>query len=645
MKSNQSSFGLEDIIINSELLNRPSRAPNYEAENQALIALAQTLADAPDKILQSLAETALQLCRADTAGISLLEQQDGGEVFRWEAVTGVFSDRLHAKMSRDASPSGITIDRNATQLMYMAERVFPALKSEPPLVEALLIPFYAEHKPIGTVWVGAHDERRKFDHEDERIIKTLAQFASASWQLWQARAGAEAAAEKERQRAVDLAATNIALQAHLQKRTRVEEQLQNLNRELQGRIAESTAELDRANANLMRFIEESKDFHEQIRHSEVSASVGKLTAGVAHDLNNILSVIQLYAGLIMSHPAERNKVVEDAEVITATVEEGVAVARQLLAAGRKTETKFDLADINDVVQRTTKSLTPMFPATIGFAADLDPLVPMIMIDAGLIYQAILNLCLNARDAMPEGGKILVQTSTILGAVLRQRFPEAGAEQYVYISVADSGVGMNATVRNRIFETYFTTKKPGQGTGLGLSIVHDIVSEHSGFIEVSSEPGCGSTFHVYLPIARDETAADDITPSPEQNKIERPRDRQTVLYAEDNTRLSGLMQRLLEKEGFSVLTARDGAEAVNVHNRHKDEITVAILDFGLASLNGWEAFQEMRKINPKIKGILASGYVAADAELRLAKGELSGLLQKPYFGEELLATIKQAIKCQ
>ena len=106
-----------------------------------------------------------------------------------------------------------------------------------------------------------------------------------------------------------------------------------------------------------------------------------------------------------------------------------------------------------------------------------------------------------------------------------------------------------------------------------------------------------------------------------------------------------MQRLLEKEGFSVLTARDGAEAVNVHNWHKDEITVAILDFGLASLNGWEAFQEMKKINPKIKGILASGYVAADAELRLAKGELSGVLQKPYFGEELLATIKQAIKCQ
>ena len=645
MNLDQSPFGLEDIIINSELLDRPSRAPNYEAENQALLALVQSLAETPNMILQRLAETALQLCRADTAGISLLEQQDGGEVFRWEAMTGVFSNRLHASMPRYASPSGIAVDRNATQLMYMAERVFPALKSEPPLVEALLTPFHVGHKPIGTVWVVAHDERRKFDQEDKRIIETLAQFASVSWQLWQARAGAEAVASNEHQRAQDLGAANAGLQAHIENRARVEEQLQQLNRELQLRIRETTAELVTANANLMRFIEESKDFHEQLRHSEMSASVGKLTAGVAHDFNNILSVIHLYAELIMSHPAERNKVVENAEVITATVEEGVAVARQLLAAGRKAETKFDLADINDVLQRTANSLTPMFPATIGFAAALDPRVPMIMIDAGLIYQALLNLCLNARDAMPEGGKILVQTSTTLGAGLRQRFPEAGAEQYVYISVADSGVGMNAAVRSRVFESYFTTKKPGQGTGLGLSIVHDIVSEHSGFIEVSSEPGCGSTFHIYLPIPRDETAVDDITPPSEPNKIERPRDRQTILYAEDNTRLSGLMQRLLEKEGFSVLTARDGAEAVNVHNRHKDEITVAILDFGLASLNGWEAFQEMKKINPKIKGILASGYVAADAELRLAKGELSGVLQKPYFGEELLATIKQAIRSQ
>ncbi|HEX9661331.1 MAG TPA: GAF domain-containing protein, partial [Candidatus Binatia bacterium] len=414
---NPSPLGLEDVVINSQFLNRSSRAPNYEAENRALMALAQTLANAPDMILQRLAETALQLCRADTAGISLLEQQDGAEVFRWEALAGVFSDRINATMPRHASPCGTTIDRNATQLMYMAERVFPALKSEPPIVEALLIPFHVRDKPIGTVWVVAHDERRKFDQEDERIIKTLAQFASVSWQLWQARAGAEDAAEKEHQQALDLAAANAALQAHLKNRTRVEEQLQQLNRELQMRVAESTAELTRADADLAR----GKDFRE---HSEMMTNIGTLAAGIAHDFNNILNVIQAYAALIMSDRAEPNNVVEHAEVIRATVEEGVALARQLLAVGRKTETKLDLADINDLLQRTTQSLTPMFPTTTVIAADLDPRVPMIMIDAGLLYQAILNLCVNAGDAMPDGGKILVQTRTTSGDTLRQRFAKA-----------------------------------------------------------------------------------------------------------------------------------------------------------------------------------------------------------------------------
>lgn len=248
--------------------------------------------------------------------------------------------------------------------------------------------------------------------------------------------------------------------------------------------------------------------------------------------------------------------------------------------------------------------------------------------------------------MPDGGKILLQTRTTLGAVLRQRFPEAIAEQYVQISVADTGVGMKAEVSSRVFESYFTTKKPGQGTGLGLSIVHGIVSEHAGFIEVSSEPGCGSTFHVYLPVPPAEATTDATSPGWAQNKIEdRSRQRETVLYAEDDARLSGLMQQLLESEGFQVLTAQDGAEAVEVHNRYKDLITIAILDFGLAELNGLEAFQKMKKINPKLKGILASGYVSAEAQSRLAKGELNGVLQKPYAAAEVLATIKRAIQGQ
>lgn len=389
-----------------------------------------------------------------------------------------------------------------------------------------------------------------------------------------------------------------------------------------------------------------KHFCNQVGNSEVRTDITTLTASIAHDFNNVLNVIQAYAALIVNNPTESDDVIKNAEVISATVQEGVALARQLVALRRKTDTKLDSANINDLLQQAIKLFTPIFPPTIVIAADLDAQVPMMMIDVHLVNQAIVNLCMNARDAMPDGGKILLQTRKTSGAALRQRFPEARAEQYVYISVADTGVGMEADVRSRVFESYFTTKKAGEGTGLGLSIVHHIVTEHRGFIEVTSEPGCGATFHIYLPISEVQAAADPKISSLAQNTIEdHLRQHETVLYAEDDARLSGLMRRLLEGEGFKVLTARDGVEAVDVHQRHKDLVAVAILDFGLGELNGWDAFQLMKKINPKLKGILASGYVSGEVQSRLARGELNGVLQKPYRGEEVLAVIKQAIRSQ
>jgi CheY-like chemotaxis protein len=285
----------------------------------------------------------------------------------------------------------------------------------------------------------------------------------------------------------------------------------------------------------------------------------------------------------------------------------------------------------------------MFPTTIVTTTSLDPHLPMPVIDPGLINQAILNLCLNARDAMPDGGKLLLQTRTIPGATVCERFAEASAEQYVEISVADTGIGMDAEVKRRVFESHFTTKKVGHGTGLGLAIVHAIVGEHAGFIAVTSEPGCGSTFHVFLPVQSDELAA-DTPPVYGQSSVEgHTRRRETILYAEDDSRLVLVMRWLLEKEGFKVLTVQDGAEAVKVYSRHQDEIGAVILDSGMAKLNGWEALQQMRKINPKLKGILASGYVSAEAQARVANGQLWGVLQKPYVGPEVVALVKQAIR--
>lgn len=184
---------LDDVDIRTDLWTRPRRLPDYESEDRALATLAREMAQNPRNMLHALVETAVELCRADTAGISLLE----GDVFRWEAVAGVFASHRNETMPREASPCGICIDRDATQLMYLADRHFPALRADPRFVEALLVPFHVDGKPVGTVWIVAHDERRKFDRTDEHVIHVLSQFASAGWQLWKASEAAESELQRK----------------------------------------------------------------------------------------------------------------------------------------------------------------------------------------------------------------------------------------------------------------------------------------------------------------------------------------------------------------------------------------------------------------------------------------------------------------
>ncbi len=193
-----------DVDIKAELSQRPSRPPDYESEHRALLQLADAMAEQPSEVLQKLIDITCEVCRADTAGLSLLETHNGEDLFRWEAVAGRYAPHRNHTMPRNASPCGTTVDRNVSQLMYMAERVFPALKADPPVVEALLLPFSVAGKTVGTIWVVAHDERRKFDAEDERMVTTLAKFASAAWQLWSARMAAESAKAALEEKVADL---------------------------------------------------------------------------------------------------------------------------------------------------------------------------------------------------------------------------------------------------------------------------------------------------------------------------------------------------------------------------------------------------------------------------------------------------------
>jgi two-component system cell cycle sensor histidine kinase/response regulator CckA len=441
-----------------------------------------------------------------------------------------------------------------------------------------------------------------------------------------------------------IAAANEASQFQIGERKRAEDQLQQLNNELERRVTDRTRDLIKANADLTRTLEERERLQEQLRQSQKMGSIGTLAGGLVHDFNNLLNVIRGCASAIMQHPDDPANVIEVGEVIVRTVDQGAELARQLLTMARKSEPKLDSTDLNGLLRGLTKLLSQIFPKSVTIALDLDAKLPNVMADANQINQALLNLCVNARDAMADGGNLLLRTRTISGAELRARFRDVKSERFVWISVADTGSGMEEEIKSHIFEPFFTTKDPEHATGLGLSMTHGIVAKQNGFIDVTSEPGRGSTFHIYLPIPKEQSPlVDEVEPVERKLIGARVRHPETLLFVEDEPRQLQLMQSFLKGEGFTVLTARDGAEAVEVHRRFKDEIAVVILDLGLAKMNGWQAFQMMKKLNPRVKGILASGYLSPDVESHLADGALSGVIAKPYRPTEVIGKIKDAIR--
>ena len=407
------------------------------------------------------------------------------------------------------------------------------------------------------------------------------------------------------------------------------DELARANEELEQRVQFRTAELQLANAALSQEREEEKRLEQQLRQAQKMESIGTLAGGIAHDFNNILNIIKGYASLLRQQgPQDNRDVTESLDVIDEAIGRGASTVQQLLAAAKGSAVRFEQVDLNDTLQKLKALLSGTFPRTIDIGLDFDSNLAPVLADPNQINQVLLNICVNARDAMPDGGELLLKTETLNGAELPPHFQRAKETSYACISVKDVGLGMDEVTKSRIFEPFFTTKEQGQGTGLGLSVAYGIVTSHGGFIDVASATGRGTTFRIYLPIADSHRGTAGLDRPADPLEIESvAANGHVVLFVEDEVRQLELMRKSLEKAGYRVLVAMDGVEAIETFLRHKHEISVVVLDLGLPKLNGWEALQKMRKADPTLKPILASGYISSEMESALAEGELSALLDE------------------
>lgn len=390
----------------------------------------------------------------------------------------------------------------------------------------------------------------------------------------------------------------------------------------------------------LRDVTQQRQLEAQFFQAQRLESLGTLAGGVAHDFNNILAIILGHVSTLKGASLSPEKLPRSIGAIEKAVERGAGLVRQLLTFAGKTDVLFEPVSVNESVQELVKMVRETFPKTIELALHLDPHLPAIEADRNQLYQVLLNLCVNARDAMPRGGTLSVKTEMMPGSALQNQIPDAQERPYVCITVADTGIGMEKEVLSRIFDPFFTTKEKGKGTGLGLAVVDGVVKAHRGYISAESQIGKGTTFKLYFPVP----------PAVGEGSQHRVREEvettsggtEQILVVEDEEMLRDLVKTLLEGKGYRVLTASDGEQAVEIYRMHHKNIALLLCDMGLPKLGGWEAYEKMKTINPNLKAIFASGYVEPNLREEMMKAGAKEFIQKPYVLNEILKRIRQVI---
>lgn len=418
--------------------------------------------------------------------------------------------------------------------------------------------------------------------------------------------------------------------------------LKQINEQLESRVAQRTDELTRANAFMLQEMERRKEVEAELLQSQKMKSLGTLAAGIAHDFNNHLNIILGYASLIADGQLEPDDLRESVAVIKSAAEKGSEVVRHLLTVARKEPFNGEPVPIAPLVENVAALVGRTFPRTIEIKQDNEKLAA-VLADRNQLQQVLLNLSLNARDAMPFGGTLFFRSRIIAGADVKSSFPEAEAETYVCLSVSDTGVGMDDDVKARIFEPFYTTKEIGEGTGLGLAVVYGIVTNHRGFIGVHSGKGQGTSFEIYLPALPALPAG--VNGPAAADRAAAAKASGTVLVVDDEPSQLVLMKKVLNNSGYRVFVASDGAEAVDCFGQYGDQIDVVLLDVGLPKMDGYQVMLRIRNQNPRVKIVLATGYLDPESRIKMADAGVKHIIDKPYVPAQVAMTIRELMTAE
>ena len=392
----------------------------------------------------------------------------------------------------------------------------------------------------------------------------------------------------------------------------------------------------------LRDISEQKNLEGQLQQAQKMEAVGTLAGGIAHDFNNLLQAIQGYTELLLMRKQEGESDWRELQEVIRASKRGAELTQQLLTFSRKVESKRRPLDLNQEVGEVRELLERTIPKMIDVELNLADNLKMVNADPAQLKQVLMNLAVNAKDAMPEGGKLLIETQSVtLDQEFCRRYAEVKPGDYVLFSISDTGHGMGKETLEHIFDPFYTTKEVGKGTGLGLAIVYGIIKNHEGYITCYSRPEVGTTFRIYLPTIEPETVPVDVLIAPEPKGFARGGN-ETILLVDDEEFIRELGVDVLGRAGYTVLTASNGENALELYQQERARIDLVILDLIMPGMGGSKCLEELLKMDPETRVLIASGYSPDGPTKGALETGAKGFVSKPYDTSQLLKLVRKIL---